>query len=530
MASSSKPTGVHYALIVFVLISIALGVCLLLAYKGSGSIGEMKAREAAANKKASEAENLSRKLLDQIAAVKRQLGSKFDEVGDDAGKANTVLHDMDFHIKSYGRDVAKPTYNETIVKLHEALRNASDARDALQATLQKELDLFKREKDQLNAELNTAKTARDTADTRTRDADSKHSEELARKEAVIAEVRKDLEQTRQDYTDLQDTTNKKIKDFETRVSTLLATNQRLNDDLQRITRGVFDRANGEIVTVDGTSKRVWINLGEVHGLRPRVTFSVYKRNNKGVGRASAQNALKPEDIKGKIEVTKVGPDMAEARIIETDMYDPMGPGDPLYSPVWSPGRGEAFSIIGDIDIDGDGKSDRALFHEIVATQGGIIDNEVDDKGNLFVDGKPADSPKITERTKFLVVGRVPDFDHVDTDHVKTVERINKLQKELDQQARERGVRIVSLSDFLNFIGYKPQRRLYLPGDTKYNLQQGVPRPSYDTTGTSTATGNVSGTFSDENLTKSRGPTGNTSGGYSGETSKGQKLFRKPSGN
>jgi hypothetical protein len=42
MAESPKPTGVHCALIVFVLISIANGMGWLLSYKGSNGINELQ--------------------------------------------------------------------------------------------------------------------------------------------------------------------------------------------------------------------------------------------------------------------------------------------------------------------------------------------------------------------------------------------------------------------------------------------------------------------------------------------------------
>ena len=96
-------------------------------------------------------------------------------------------------------------------------------------------------------------------------------------------------------------------------------------------------------------------------------------------------------------------------------------------------------------------------------------------------------------------------------YLAIVGRINDIQKELDQQARERGVRIISLSDFLAFTGYKTQRRLFVPGgDMPYRIQHGAKTPS-----TEASTG-------------SRSPTGNTSGVYSkGSSRRGsEKVFRK----
>ncbi len=45
-------------------------------------------------------------------------------------------------------------------------------------------------------------------------------------------------------------------------------------------------------------------------------------------------------------------------------------------------------------------------------------------------------------------------------------------------ARERGVHVVSLGDFLNYLGYKPQKRLIAPADSaRNNAQPGSARPT-----------------------------------------------------
>lgn len=515
MASSSKPTGVHYALIVFVLISIALGVCLLLAYKGSGSIGELKALNDNLNKKNAEADTALKRQYDNLTAIKKKLGSEFEEVGDDDTKPNTVLNDMELHIRNFGGGVAQKTYNETMLKLAEALRNAEKARDDLQAKLAEELALFEQRKNELNSSLAAEKSARGAADKGKIDADTTHAQELARKEADISDLRRTLDVARQDLAELKDATDKRIKAGDQRIANLLAINRKVTEELEQVKRFTFERPDGQVVTIDGGSKRVWIDLGSDDGLRERTTFSVYRRTNTGVGRASAPHAASPEDMKGKIEVTRVlEPHLSEARIVESDAFDPIGRGDPIYSPIWSPGRGEAFSVVGEIDLDGDGKSDRELFRELVTATGATIDNEVKDDGTLLVDGKIEVEPAISERTKFLVKGRIPDLtESADKGEQAIVETIRKLNKELDSQARERGVRIVSLSDFLSFIGYKPQRRLFVPGDMKYNIKDGTRAPSVD------------------KASKMRSSTGNVSGAYSGERStKTGKQLHKPQAN
>jgi hypothetical protein len=181
----------------------------------------------------------------------------------------------------------------------------------------------------------------------------------------------------------------------------------------------------------------------------------------------------------------------------------MAKGDPIYSPLWSAGHDEAFSVIGLVDLDGDGKDDRDVFNEVVTTAGATIDNDVDPKGVLRVNGKIPDDgkPRLSERTKFLVIAKIPEVaDTSDVDDIAAILKINEYRKALENAARERGVRIVSLGDFLNYIGYKSQRRLFVPGsDVPYNLKSGAH---------STAVGESSGS--------KRQSAGATSGAYSSD--------------
>jgi hypothetical protein len=139
-------------------------------------------------------------------------------------------------------------------------------------------------------------------------------------------------------------------------------------------------------------------------------------------------------------------------------------------------HGQAYSFVGMIDLDGDGKDDRDLLKEIVATAGGVIDNDIDPKGDLHVHGKLEVKPELTTKTKFVVIGTIPSMaDASDLKERKAVESIIDRRQELETQARAKGVRIVSLGDFLNYVGYKTQhRRRFVPGDEPYKLKSVSP--------------------------------------------------------
>lgn len=523
-SSSSKPTGVHYALVFSILLTIVCGLGWLLAYKGNGSIGELRTENAKLKKDAETANASLSTALDELKRVKDKLGSNFESVGDEA-TPNTVIGDMQIHLKSYGRELAKNTYNETMVALATELRNVTEARNKLQEQVNLEIGMFEQKKNELNQNLAQEKEARAAADKGKVDADNIHKEEIAKREDDLNTMKKDKSDLQAEYDEYKESMEGpkgKLKILDQRITNLVTINETITKELDEKKRTSFEIPDGEIRWIDNLNKRVYINLGEVDGLRVRTGFSVYRKNHSGVGRGTEGGAYGAEDIKGKIEVTRIiDAHTAEARIIEEVITNPMGKGDPIYTPLWSPGRSENFAFVGILDLDGDGKSDRDLLKEILHTAGAAVDNEVDDKGVLWVNGQPQEPgglPKIDEHTKFLVVGKIPDIaSTADPEEIKIIQNILTLRKELEQAARERGVPIRSLSDFLNYIGYKQQRRLFVPGsDVPYNLKSGSRSQGVgETLGSAhKSSGQTSSAFSGDKNLKAQKSTGQTS-----------KLFR-----
>lgn len=299
----------------------------------------------------------------------------------------------------------------------------------------------------------------------------------------------------------------KIRALEQRIADLNGINDKVKAELdEKALNGGFEVPDGIIRWVDRTGSKVWIDLGQADGLKARTTFNVYKKIPSRFGREKAPIAVSGEEIKGTIEVTRVlEAHLSEARILTEDIRNRIAKGDPVFSLNWRPARGEVFSFIGIMDLDGDGTDDRDVLKEAVATAGGAIDNDVDGNGELFVNGKRSDDgiPYITERTKFVVMGRMPEIgDMADINEAAAVAKISLLRKSLEIAARQRGVRIVSLSDFLKYLGYKSQRRVSLPGgESSYKLKSG-----------STSSGSTRGAYSGD---KSRQPKKASRAGVAG---------------
>jgi hypothetical protein len=225
----------------------------------------------------------------------------------------------------------------------------------------------------------------------------------------------------------------------------------------------FEVPSGQIQLVDTDTNLVWINRGSADSLNKGTTFSVYKQINKGVARGL-------QEIKGAIEVTRVvSPHQSEARITKPKIEEPIVAGDPIYSPIWRSGMQEKFALVGLVDLDNDGVGDRDVLNDLVASAHGEITDFVDDQGQRH----PANG-NLTVATKFLVIGQIPDFAKAKPNEIEAFKRIADWKQKMSAEALENGVRIVSMEDFLNYMGYDAGRRIYRPGKSdKWNLRSGM---------------------------------------------------------
>ncbi len=307
----------------------------------------------------------------------------------------------------------------------------------------------------------------------------------AAKDKQIAEYRQELEKTRTDLTTmtanyLQDknrleTTNadmaRQADDARTSKASI---EQKYTQDADKWTRNDVRRTeeikmhqttiselrgevaavpDGAVSQVDQRQGLVWINLGELDGLKRQVTFSVYGRDNNGVAKGARKAA---------VEVTQIlGPHSAQARILEDNIKNPIIRGDQIYTPLWHPGRPERFALAGFMDIDGDDTSDRDIIHQLITMNGGIIDAEVDDAGKS--------TGELTHDTRYLVLGERKGAGE-------------EVASTMNRQAQDLGLQVLSVDKFLDHVGYKNVNKLLQYGSDRYRdfkgaLPDGGRRPS-----------------------------------------------------
>ncbi|MFO0918606.1 MAG: hypothetical protein U0872_09860 [Planctomycetaceae bacterium] len=494
-SASNKPVGLQITLVFLVIITLILAIT---TYMFHSSYSTAMNDLTAANQQLGNVKKELGNSQSNETTLKRVIGLDMTTVqnaGDQndpttvAGAASLKMKETDAHS---GADLIK-----TVDNLLQAL-NASDADRAQVAKKLGDLDanyLDLETRYRTTSEEHLKKWQKSEADLR--DVTLKRDEQLAAKDQELRDLQTRKRELEDEVQNLQEQKLKEQKLNADRLARLEGINNRLQEELDKLKHVTFERADGQIVRVDFTTKKVYLNLGSADHLRERVTFSVYPKENSSIGGA-------PEDVKGKIEVVQIlDAHNSVASIIDEDIYRPLAKGDQIYSPLWNAGRQDMFSFIGLIDLDGDGRDTRYLLHDIVKTAGAAIDNEVDNDGNRI----PEDG-RITERTKFLVVGDIPDpTKAVRKEDRPAMEKIHEKFKDMQGEARLNGVRVISLNDFLQYIGYKPGHRLYQPGQKHaYTLDQAVKEQSSNRT----SEGNYSGVFKKDKNTKQNIAPGNNS--------------------
>ena len=470
MAAANKPTAVHFSLVFFVMATLILGVTTYLGWK---KYYEDEAKLLAKDKEITDRGAELSTLRASTDATKNLIGSTFTNIGADAADAGTVNGDLAAAIQQYGGPEAGDSAKTTMMNLRTALDNANNEIAALQLALndsksqltsletgaKNQIDAFQESQESSEQQLQANITAR--------------REAIDEKNAEIDAIKKALNEAQVQKGQIQDQLDRYRRDTEAEIALLEQQIDFYKGQIDELTREGFEREDGHIVSVDNTTRTVWIDIGSAESLKPQISFSVFTADHRGIGRGV-------EDIKAKIEVTRIlEPHLAEARILDEDLFRPISEGDPIYTPLWSAGRKEYFATVGRMDLDEDGKSDFDLFQEVVNTNGAEIEFYVNDEGKRMPEGA-----KLSARTKFLIVGDLDD--PADFSGIPEQQELAEAQQAqltaLTHEARLYGVRIVGLNDFLDYIGWKPEQRLWRPGENRpYNLRQGSQSASTDET-------------------------------------------------
>ncbi|MBL9123286.1 MAG: hypothetical protein JNG90_06605 [Planctomycetaceae bacterium] len=398
--------------------------------------------------KYSEAAEMSRKDKEETTKMQASLRDLTDELHKlkvKAGFAETIpVAEWE---KSVGEDMKlyaptltaeQQSYREALKQLAAALRESSTNLAATKADLLAQQEINEKREAAKDLQIAAHKQSLDEAVKTYAQEQSAFMNDRQRLEKEKADQLAINQKAAEDFDKEREEKTRQLTQLESQVGLVkaqLGQQQETIAELQGKTQAVPD---GSIRRVNQRGT-VWIDVGESDYLPRQLAFSVYGVDQNGVAR---------DKRKGAIEVTQIiGPHLAEAKILEDDILNPIVPGDLIYTPLWQPGRQERFALAGFMDLDGDDLSDRHLVRDMITMSGGVIDAELDDQGKM--------QGAMSMETRYLIIGP------------KKEDMAEANVGKMEADAKDLGVEVISLSNFLERTGWK---------DTKTVLRYDGSRP------------------------------------------------------
>ena len=456
--ASKDSNGLVISLSTFVLLTIGLGVAWYMTWAHSADVQRdlVAAQEAERNSKGT--------IQDQIT----QLNSLKQLIGHPGDGAEEVVAGVQTEIANRAGDGSKSNQ-----PLEQAMITVATARDSNIATASERLILAQTKEKELSDAIanhaNTMKSLQDQVGAKEKELLNKeksHSEQLKDREKQIDELKITVREEQHKFTTLQTQTSRKIEELDNDIrekrNALIVLTQRAREqeDLS------FEREDGRLVFVDQRSLEGSIDLGKRDELRVGTTFSVYKKNNSGVGRRSN------EDIKGKIEVIRItGDHSAVVRIVDQAAGNPAAAGDPIYSPIFASGQKLEIAVAGLLDFDGNPGGDRDEFIRLVNGANARITVQISDDAKLvdqdqkeLTEADPIGT-LITGKTRFLVIGDLGETAQTqDSVRQALYQKMRENASIMNNAALNHGVHVISLSSFLEYVGYSRKNIAFTTGN------------------------------------------------------------------
>jgi predicted nucleic acid-binding Zn-ribbon protein len=372
-------------------------------------------------------------------------------------QANDTISHAQKTLDTAGVKCKLPTVG--LEKAIETLKNTAVSSQQTIASLNARL---KDEESQLTAAKTETATVNSTREDELKAEQTKAADDLAKAQAAVAAKDAVIQGLTSDQSDAGKKAADQVQELTNQVS---AANQQVTKANQQIEQlkshfaarrvdvenAVIRQGDGKIVRVPNTEV-CYINLGEGNQVTPGLTFEVYDKAD-GVP-PIPPNVTGDEQLpvgKGSIEITHVGTNSSECRIVNITPGAIITEGDVIANLVYDPHTKYNFLVYGNFDLAGNGRpnaADADVIKRLVTQWGGKLTDKVD------VD------------TDFVVMGIepvVPSFSKDDLTPENT-KKIEDSQKALDDyqeilsQAKDLHIPILNQNRFLYYVGFYDQAK------------------------------------------------------------------------
>ncbi len=441
--------GIVVTLIVFIVLSLILGVTTYFGFKG---LSEKKQELAQKTEELSNATSENSKLTQDFKKVREKLAPGGFEGLDGAKIVEEMGKDIQLAVGDAG--VAE-TYRDAVQTMGKALSDCQQKVDALtkevaaqtaaaEEQARKTADL----QAQFDKDLKTAQDNFAQALTKERESraalDQQFQAQTQEFDVVKADAQDAIAAAKQETADAQEV-----------AASVAAINVDLSDKIDQLSKAEFSKADASVVYADQINKVVRLDVGSKDGIRPQTTFNVFPPDALDMGSA---------DSKGVVEVVRVvGDHVCEAKIREDEISNPIMPGDLVYTPLWRRGDVIKYALDYKLDINRDGKSDFEEIYNLVETSGGQVAAYINDSGEVVGQiGPDVYAVVVADETILDILARDVSLDDA------TKAKIQADQADFLKKAKENSVKQITLADFLDRVGYKPTAQV-----TRYKEAGGV---------------------------------------------------------
>jgi sarcosine oxidase gamma subunit len=293
-------------------------------------------------------------MQNDIATIVTEFQKKIEAKGADASQFEALKQRAKELVDGYVTN-SNPSYMASLARLKDLTVNQAKLSTNVALSfidLRRELELANK----VNADMK--KVIEDAYATAKAELDATIKKDEEARSGLVTDTQNKAEQIAALETKLTNATNdlqakidkqaKKLADKETILSDL-------KDEKAR-NENVMSKPGGRVTYVDYSTKTVRVSVNRSQGVRPLMRFTIFDKNSVGI------TSDRP---KAAVELIKVGdPAKGEtdslARIINTfEPTDPIRYNDLIFSVGWSYDHPQRFALIGKIDVNRDGRDDRA---------------------------------------------------------------------------------------------------------------------------------------------------------------------------
>lgn len=463
MVRENQPLQI--ALIVFVMISILLGVTTYMFFKQAD---EAVVKAKASSDDATTAKNEKEKVQGENNELRRLMGFAATDTLETISQG--FREDMDSAANSV-KDTEK-TYRKVVNQLNQVVQ-AKDRSLALKA------DEFKRVDDLLKAREESTKPRIAEFEAAAKKANEDLTSQRAEFNQQVAKVNESKEAEHTQFVASKAKSKAEVERLtdglrmaNDNIVKLRTTTEFFRQQNEKWVHPLAQRPLGQITFVNAAQRRVSINLGFLDHLNLQTKFNVYPAGAADIGGA---------EKKGVIEVVQLlGEHQAEARIVDDQIRDPILKNDVIYTPIWNPGEKKHFALVGTMDLNGDGKNLVSMVKTLIEQNGGVVDAYMDEKGKKV--------GSVTQGTRYVILGHEPDekagpkvlgaYQGIlqEADRVSATKKtLAQLREELGYKPGASGVEIQKFGSGNTFRGRAPEEGLRTStGNTSKLYEDRVP--------------------------------------------------------